>query len=178
MSHEFGNVSHMISMTCDTPVTRKTVVKPAFPNTVSSKGRSKAFDEYRFRTYHRCLNIRCLILIYFIQSLFWVAGRVFGLFVVCGIIGGLSADIPGLSEDPTGEKILGFIGRSFIWALTTFRDYPIGVAIYFLIVVLMRMMFVYPHAEKLKREIRDLQPKKKTRARKKHVKRTNARRRR
>ena len=116
-------------------------------------------------------------MIYFIQSLYWVTGRVLGLFVVCGIIGGLSADIPGLSEDPTGEKVLGFIAWSFKWALTAFREYPIGVAVYFMIVVLIRMMVVYPHAEKLQEEIKNLRNQKNVQPGKKRAKHRNARRR-
>ncbi len=112
---------------------------------------------------------------YFFDALVWTAGRVIGLFAVCGLLGGIFADIPGVSEDPSAQIAVNFLARCFNWALTTFREYPLGVVIYFFSLVLLRTFYIYPHVEALKREIRTKNPKKSLPSNKKRAKSKNGR---
>lgn len=98
---------------------------------------------------------------YFIESAVWVAGRLFALFAVTGILGGIFQDIPGVAQDPTGKATIGFVSRCFKWALTSLREYPLGVAIYFVMACILRMAVIYPHVEALKREVENLKSNKK-----------------
>lgn len=107
---------------------------------------------------------------YFIDALVWVAGRLLATFVVAGVLGGIFADIPGVSDDPSAQATVGFIARCFNWSLMTFREYPLGVVIYFLGLVLLRMGYIYPHVESLQREIRANNPKKMLPSKKKRAK--------
>ena len=73
--------------------------------------------------------------------------------MVTGVIGGNFNDIPGVSEDPSGIAVINFTSRAFHWTLTTLRDYPLGVAISLIIVILTHLLFTYPHADMLRREL-------------------------
>ena len=73
--------------------------------------------------------------------------------VVTGVIGGNFNDIPGVSDDPSGRAVINFTSRAFHWALTTLHEYPLGVVISLIVVILTHLFFTYPHEQQLMREI-------------------------
>jgi len=68
-------------------------------------------------------------------------------FAVCGLLGGIFQDTLGVADAPSGRAAIGFVARCFKWAFTSFRAYPVGVALFFVVSVVFRMAVLYPNEE-------------------------------
>jgi hypothetical protein len=92
---------------------------------------------------------------YFFKSFYWVVTQLTKLLGLAAVIAGLVNDVPGLKDDESGHKLITFIAFLFNWALTILREYFDGVVIFLVTATVIHLFITYPHADKMKQQLRN-----------------------
>lgn len=99
---------------------------------------------------------------HFIKALFWVTTRLFGILALCGLIAGITADVPGVKDTEVGGSALTFLSATLTWSLNILYEYPDGVLICLILASLVRLLVIYPHHERFKQEVQQARKKRRS----------------
>lgn len=68
------------------------------------------------------------------------------------LVGGLTADIPGVKDDPAGSAALDFAAAAWLGILYIIRNHALGAGLCFAVIVFLHHMYTLPADSRLKRE--------------------------
>jgi len=84
---------------------------------------------------------------------FWITGTLLiSLLLLCGLVGGIFADIPGVSDDDTGKYFFDLASKIVKTILHLLGNRPIGVIVAWVVVASFYWLFTHDHVNSLKAE--------------------------